>query len=164
MAVWIGGVRLPESGFAFGDPKSEAQVGSPMLLLGTDGGGIVRHARRCGGQGRLLAARRCVERRAWHGGGACVTPRCFAGRRRIRRRGIMQRAWPAPDGGDSVRRSSFEVLLGARPRGFKKDGILARSGSYGVLAKTSYTAQPVPPQTAPHEDMNAFGIELVFHC
>ena len=31
----------------------------------------------------------------------------------------------------------LRVLAGARPRGFKKDGILARNGSYGVLAKTS---------------------------
>jgi hypothetical protein len=31
----------------------------------------------------------------------------------------------------------LRVLAGALPRGFKKDGILARSGSYGVLAKTS---------------------------
>ena len=28
-------------------------------------------------------------------------------------------------------------------------------------AQGRYTAQPVPPQTAPHEDMTAFGIELV---
>ncbi len=31
----------------------------------------------------------------------------------------------------------LRVLAGARPRGFKKDGILARSVGYGVLAKTS---------------------------
>ena len=55
----------------------------------------------------------------------------------VRWRGIRWQALPDPNGGDSVRRSSFEVLVGARPRGFKKDGILARSGSYGVLAKTS---------------------------
>ncbi len=35
----------------------------------------------------------------------------------------------------------LRVLTGTRPRGFKKDGILARSGSYGVLAKTSYAAK-----------------------
>lgn len=50
---------------------------------------------------RLYRDRRTGERRRHH--------------LRIRRRGIRQRAWPAPNGGDSVRRSSFEGTHGHPP-------------------------------------------------
>ena len=59
---------------------------------------------------------------------------------RIGRRAIMRRAWLAPNGGQGVRRSNFEHIGGQAPARVQRHGILARSGRYGVLAKTSYAA------------------------
>ena len=77
---------------------------------------------------------------SWNGRttqGIFVYTRSFAVRKRIRRRAIMRRAWQAPNGGHGGQRSNFEGIRERAPGEASKDGILARSGSYGVLAKTS---------------------------
>ena len=61
----------------------------------------------------------------------------FAGIMYVMKRAFMRRAWQAANGRQGVRRSNFEDIGGRVPVKVQKHGILARSGNYGVLAKTS---------------------------
>ncbi len=127
-------VRIPPSPCKGGrtvGPSGGQTVATPShtSLGATLGCCVFQDASRCFSDAAEPAFQRTGQRTP----GGAGTPT----RMRIRRRAIMQRASPALIGGGSVRRSIFYGVRGRPPARVQKHGVLARSGSYGVLAKTS---------------------------